>query len=61
MLENAPQLTQNDLYRLILSKEYKENSDMNILIDKINEGYEYWDTVKYKKCPKGYPKVVNYT
>ena len=54
MLENAPQLTQNDLYRLILSKEYKENSDMNILIDKINEGYEYWDTVKYKKCPKGY-------
>ena len=54
MLENAPQLSQNDLSRLILNKEYKENSDMNILIDKINEGYEYWDTVKYKKCPEGY-------
>jgi Fic family protein len=54
MLENAPQLSQNDLSRLILNKEYKENSDMNILIDKINEGYEYWDTVKYKKCPSGY-------
>ena len=54
MLENAPQLSQNDLSRLILNKEYKENSDMNILIDKINEGYGYWDTVKYKKCPSGY-------
>ena len=54
MLENAPQLSQNDLSRLILNKEYKENSDMNILIDKINEEYEYWDSVKYKKCPEGY-------
>ena len=54
MLENAPQLTKNELNRLILNKEYKDNSDMNILIDKINEGYEYWDTVKYKKCPCGY-------
>ena len=23
------------------------------LVEKINEEYEYWDTVKYKKCPKG--------
>ena len=31
------------------------NEDVALLVDKINEEYEYWDTVKYKKCPKGYP------
>ena len=27
--------------------------DIAALVDKINEEYEYWDTVKYKKLPKG--------
>ena len=26
--------------------------DVASVIDKINDTYEYWDTVKYKKCPK---------
>ena len=57
MLENAPQLSQNDLSRLILNKEYKENSDMNILIDKINEGYEYWDFIRIRD---GYQSIDDY-
>ena len=51
MIEKAPKLTQEDLSRFYINKEYKNDSNVNIVIDKVNENYEYWDTVKYKKCP----------
>ena len=54
MIEFAPQLTQKDLSRLFLNNGYRSNPEINVLIDKANDGYEYWDTVKYKKCPAGF-------
>ena len=52
MIESAPKLTQEDYLRLILNNGYRKDSDVNILIDKANEDYEYWDTIKYKKRPE---------
>lgn len=52
MIESAPKLTQKDFSRLVLNNGYRKDSDVNILIDKANEDYEYWDTIKYKKRPE---------
>lgn len=52
MIELAPKLAQKDLSRLFLNNGYRKDSDVNTLIDKANEEYEYWDTVKYKKRPE---------
>ena len=51
MIEKAPKLTQKDLVRYYTNKGYSNDSAVNVVIDKVNENYEYWDTVKYKKCP----------
>ena len=52
MIEPAPKLAQKDLSRLFLNNGYRKDSDVNVLIDRANEEYEYWDTVKYKKRPE---------
>ncbi|MBR6093168.1 MAG: Fic family protein [Bacteroidales bacterium] len=51
MIEKAPKLTQKDLVRYYTNKGYSNDSAVNVVIDKVNENYEYWDTVKYKKRP----------
>lgn len=51
MIEKAPKLDPEDFSRLSFSKGYSEDSDLNVLVDKANDNYEYWDTVKYKKRP----------
>ena len=50
-IENPPKIDHQEIFdSLVISP----NEDVAALVDKINEGYEYWDAVKYKKCPKGY-------
>ena len=49
-IERAPQIKQEALFSAML--EYPEGQ-MADLVDKINTNFEYWDTVKYKKCPAG--------
>lgn len=49
-IERAPQIKQEALFSAML--EYPEGQ-MADLVDKINTNFEYWDTVKYKKCPTG--------
>jgi len=51
MIEKAPKLTEQDLLRFYTNKGYSNDTDVNVVIDKVNENYEYWDTVKYKKRP----------
>lgn len=55
-IENPPKIDHQEIFdSLVISP----NEDVAALVDKINEGYEYWDAVKYKKCPKGYsPKML---
>ncbi len=51
MIEKAPKLDPEDFSRYYFSKGYSGDSDVNALVDKANDNYEYWDTVKYKKRP----------
>lgn len=51
MIEKAPKLTEQDLLRFYTNKGYSNDVAVNLVIDKVNENYEYWDTVKYKKRP----------
>lgn len=54
MIEQTPKLLETDYSRLFLNDGYRSNEEINVLIDKINDNYEYWNTVKYKQCPKGF-------
>jgi len=52
MIEKAPRVTDKELQEAMLVGA--ADSPVAHLVEKINDGYEYWDTVKYKKCPDGW-------
>ena len=41
------------MHELLESLATPLNEDIASVVDRINEEYEYWDTIKYKRCPKG--------
>lgn len=49
-IETPPQIDPQEMLNFIVTPPQE---DVAVLIDKLNEEYEYWDTIKYKKCPKG--------
>lgn len=51
MIELSPKIDKKTLFNTLI-----KGIDPNIMpiVDKINEDYEYWDKVKYKKLPKGF-------
>ncbi len=52
MIERPPKFQDdNEMARLMLEKS--QNEALNSLVDKINDQYEYWDSVKYKPLPIG--------
>lgn len=53
MIERPPRITDKDLAAVMLAHSKRADEKLNALIDKINDDYEYWDTVKYKKRPDG--------
>lgn len=53
MIEQPPRFSQQELAKVLFDKSQKNNEPLKALIDKINEEYEYWDSVKYKKIPDG--------
>ncbi len=53
MIERAPIITERDLAAVMLDTSKRPNEKLSSLIDKINDNYEYWDTVKYKNRPEG--------
>ena len=53
MIEQPPLFSQQELAKVLFDKSQKNNEPLKALIDKINEEYEYWDSVKYKKIPDG--------
>lgn len=57
-IENTPKI---DYYEMFNPLVKSPNEEVTTLVDKINEGYEYWDTVKYKKCPKGFSSKMLWT
>ena len=53
MIERPPVITDQNLAIVMLDKSKRPNEKLSALIDKINDDYEYWDTVKYKNRPEG--------
>lgn len=47
-IEKAPQISKDDWLAAMV---FVPDNEMAEVIDKINDAFEYWDTVKYKKCP----------
>lgn len=49
-IEKAPFVSQEELLSVMLSPPDGEVTDM---VNRINDTFEYWDSVKYKRCPAG--------
>lgn len=49
-IEKAPSISQEDLLSAML---LTPNDKVQEVVNKINETFEYWDTIKYKRCPEG--------
>lgn len=56
-IEKSPQIEEKELLLAIFS----QNPQISELVDCINESFDYWDTVKYKKCPAGYTPTQLWT
>jgi Fic family protein len=57
MIERPPSFTDQEMAAVIFDKSKSTDDKLNTLIDKINDEYEYWDTVKYKKRPENCPSA----
>lgn len=51
MIENPPKIKEPDLFRAYILLSKNDNEALTSLVEKINENYDYWDEVKYKKLP----------
>ena len=51
VIERTPDINKEDLFKAIISPP---NIQIEEIVEKINNSFDYWDTVKYKKCPAGY-------
>lgn len=49
-IEKAPSISQEDLLSVML---LTPNDKVQEVVNKVNETFEYWDTIKYKRCPEG--------
>lgn len=49
-IEKAPSISQEDLVSAML---LTPNDKVQEVVNKVNETFEYWDTIKYKRCPEG--------
>lgn len=49
-IEKAPSISQEDLLSAML---LTPNEKVQEVVNKVNETFEYWDTIKYKRCPEG--------
>lgn len=52
-MEKAPDYSQKEFLKAIVNVQLLPE-EMRTTLTKINENYEYWDTVKYKKLPDGF-------
>lgn len=49
-IEKAPSISQEDLLSAML---LTPKDKVQEVVNKVNETFEYWDTIKYKRCPEG--------
>lgn len=51
MIELPPKINSKAIHSALLRSN---KTEISMLVDQINDNYEYWDKVKYKKLPAGY-------
>lgn len=51
MIEYPPKVTEKELVKAYLTLSSNTDKDVSLLIERINENYEYWNEVKYKTIP----------
>lgn len=61
MIEYPPKVTEKELVKAYLSLSSNTNKDISLLIDRINENYEYWSDVKYKPIPSSFSHEMLWT
>ena len=58
VIERTPEINKEDLLKAIVSPP---NMQIEEIVERINNSFDYWDTVKYKKCPAGYTPMRLWT
>lgn len=51
MIEYPPKVKETELINAYIALSSNTNKDISVLIEQINENYEYWSDVKYKTIP----------
>lgn len=54
MIETPPKIKDSDLFKAYILLSNKDNEEVTSLVEKMNENYDYWDEVKYKKIPESF-------
>lgn len=61
MIEYPPKVTENELVKAYFMLASNNNDELSQLIERINENYEYWSDVKYKKLPSSFSHEMLWT
>ena len=57
-IERPPSIHEEELIKAIITLPDRQIEE---IVESINEKYEYWDVVKYRKCHKGYTPTLLWT
>lgn len=57
-IERPPSIHEEELIKAIITLPDRQIEE---IVESINEKYEYWDVVKYRKCHKGYTSTLLWT
>lgn len=58
IIERAPEIKEAELIQAIISPQDRQIEE---IVGRVNDSYDYWDAVKYKKCPAGYTPAQLWT
>lgn len=58
MIERPPKIDTKLFNKILLGKS---STEAELVVEKINEEYDYWDKVKYKPLPEGYTPTMLWT
>lgn len=58
VIERTPEINEEELFNAIISPQDRQ---IEKIVERVNESFAYWDSVKYKKCPAGYTPVQLWT
>lgn len=58
VIERTPEINEEELFNAIISPQDRQIEE---IVERVNESFAYWDSVKYKKCPAGYTPAQLWT